>query len=881
MLKWLESEVNLSKSKCYHFLLLTNILTYFEVKINHMKRILILNIIFIFPLFLFAQTFEWASKYGGTSGDNGNAVAIDAAGNIYTTGYFQNTVDFDPGPAVYNLGSSGSEDIFIVKSNSAGNLIWARKIGGPAVDIGYYITTDDSGNVYTTGLFMGTADFDPGAGTTTLTSNGGTDIFISKLDSSGNFIWANSVGGNNNDHGRFVVSDSSGNIYVTGFFQSIADFDPGASTFNLTSAGNHDAFLLKLNAAGDFIWAGNMGGSLSDDGYSIRLSSTGFIYLSGFFQGTADMDPGAGVFNLTATGSSDIFILKLDTAGNLLWAKSIGGSNSTFVTAMKLDSDDNVLLTGYFDGNTDFDPGTDTTLLTSNGNQDIFVSKLDSAGNFMWAKSMGGTGNDAAFGIDVSTNDAIFLSGYFRNTVDFNPDTSSNILTSAGDDDIFILKLNSTGDLSWAKRIGGSGLDRSFSIAVNDFEEMYATGFFYGTADFDPGVPVYNISSAGSADVFVLKLSPCVPPALNITSSDPDCYGGTGTATVIASGGSSPYNYFWSDGQTTQTASGLIAGTYQVTVTDNNSCVTTSGVTIVQPDSITSNLSSTPTNFSSSCNGTVVAIPTGGTPPYNITWSSGTTTNLCEGWYIVTISDANNCVETDSVYVDFQCPVINLSVSSTGPPFCAGDIETITVNATGGSAPYSYLWSSGDTTSSVNLPHGTYTVTITDADSCTATTSVSLSQAPPPIVSNISSTPTNYTSPNCNGSVSINPTGGTPPYNITWSSGTTTNLCEGWYTATITDANGCMLTDSVYINFVTGMEELNAAGISIFPNPVQDVLTINSEKEIGEIKIYDVVGKLMKHELIINDSAEIDVREFDAGVYSVEIDGAIAKFVKE
>jgi hypothetical protein len=251
------------------------------------------------------------------------------------------------------------------------------------------------------------------------------------------------------------------------------------------------------------------------------------------------------------------------------------------------------------------------------------------------------------------------------------------------------------------------------------------------------------------------------------------------------------------------------------------------------------------------------------------------------GWYTVNIADANGCVITDSVYVDFQCPVLNLSVSTTGQPLCAGDIETIIVNATGGTDPYSYLWSSGDTTSSVNLPHGTYTVTVTDANSCTATTSVSLSQAPPPIVSNISSSPTNFTSPNCNGSMAINPSGGTPPYSVLWSSGTTTNLCEGWYSATINDSNGCILTDSVYVDFVTGIEEINAAGTSVYPNPVNDVLFITSEKgEIGGVRIYDVTGRMVKHIVIFENKKEIEMTELEAGVYFFVAGDIVFKIVK-
>ena len=203
---------------------------------------------------------------GGTDWNEGNSIAVDGIGNVYTTGRFKGTADFNPGAGTFWLTSAGGYDIFISKLDASGNFLWAKRMGGTNDDSGWSIIVDGSGNVYTTGYFTGMADFDPGAGTFWLTS-AGYEIFISKLDASGNFIWAKKTDGTISDIGMYIAVDGSGNVYTTGSFDGTADFDPGAGTFNLTSAGNSDIFVLKLGcntysaqtatACDNYIWAQN------------------------------------------------------------------------------------------------------------------------------------------------------------------------------------------------------------------------------------------------------------------------------------------------------------------------------------------------------------------------------------------------------------------------------------------------------------------------------------------------------------------------------------------------------------------------------------------------------------------------------------------------
>jgi hypothetical protein len=471
-----------------------------------MKKLSLIAYFILASFYLYAQ--GWAKRMGGNGDDRSFAMAVDAAGNVYTTGNFEATADFDPGPGTYNLTPASFSDMFISKLDASGNFVWAKNIG--AAD-GYSITLDGSGNIYITGRFEGGGDFDPGAGTSNLSSAGTYDVFVLKLDASGNFVWTRNMGGTSADIARDIAVDASGNVYTTGIFGGTADFDPGAATFNLTSSGGDDIFISKLDAAGNFVWAGSMGGSSQfDRGTSLVLDASGNIYLAGNFEGTADFDPGAGVSNLTATGGTDIFIARLNASGNLLWVKGIGGTADDVANEIKLDASGNLYITGDFGNTVDFDPGAGSFSLSSAGAADIFVLKLDASGNFTWARNMGGTLTDSGLSIDIDLTGNVYTTGVFQGTADFDPDAGISDLTSDAVFDIFISKLDASGNYAWVKRTGGTGSgDRGTSIVVDAASNVLTTGYFDGTADFDPGPGTVSYTSFnGTVDVFVSRLTP-------------------------------------------------------------------------------------------------------------------------------------------------------------------------------------------------------------------------------------------------------------------------------------------------------------------------------------------------------------------------------------
>ena len=299
-------------------------------------------------------------------------------------------------PETYNLSTDFTYgNTFICKLDASGKFLWAKHFRGDGSASGSSIAVDANGNVYTTGLFFGTADFDPGSEIYNLISNGyyTADVFVSKLDASGNFLWAKRMGGTADyagDNGTSIAVDVNGNVYTAGYFFGTADFDPGSGTYNLTSLGEYDGFVFKLDASGNFLWAKQFGQSLSDMGTCVAVDANGNVYTTGYFSGSPDFDPGPGTYSMPAAGYSDVFVSKLDASGNFLWAKQLGGMNDDVGYAIAVDINGNVFTTGRFHGTADFDPGPSTYNLTPDDSYDIFVSKLDNSGNFLWAKQMNG-----------------------------------------------------------------------------------------------------------------------------------------------------------------------------------------------------------------------------------------------------------------------------------------------------------------------------------------------------------------------------------------------------------------------------------------------------------------------------------------------------------
>jgi Secretion system C-terminal sorting domain/Beta-propeller repeat len=471
------------------------------VYVSSMKKIYIFFLTISCALAASAQNLQWARAMGGSGVDFGQAIAVDNAGNVYSAGLFMNTADFDPGPGVFNLTSAGSWDIYISKLDSAGIFQWAKRIGSTGDDRGLSIATDGVA-VYVTGMFSLTVDFDPDAGTFNLTSAGTVDVFIMKLDASGNFVWANRFGGSGDDHGNSIALDAASNVHVSGYFTGNAN-----GIANLNASGQTDIFILKLTSAGSLAWSKKFGNSGLDEGNGITVSSSGNVYSTGTFQVTVNFGSSA---NFSTVGGAywDIYILKLSASGNFVWAKQIGSVFEDRGFAITTDAAENVYTTGYFSDVADFDPGPGIYNLTGNSNsKDAFIQKLDAAGNFIWAKNVGSWLYDQGCSIAVDVTGNVYTAGLFQNTGDFDPGPGVFNLTSAGMQDIFFLKLDASGNFIWALRFGSGINDNGYASLTALSGSVYASGFFGQTVDFDPGPGTWNLTSAGANDAFVIKLN--------------------------------------------------------------------------------------------------------------------------------------------------------------------------------------------------------------------------------------------------------------------------------------------------------------------------------------------------------------------------------------
>ena len=390
---------------------------------------------------------EWAITFGGNSRDAALRIVVEPLDpKVYVTGlFYSDKIDLDPGPGVdehINNGSNSS-DAFLCEFDWEGDLEWGVTWGGPTSDEAFGAAIDDLGNIYITGYFSLTVDFNPGPDIDEHTSNGGSDIFLSKFNKNGEFQWVKTWGGSSNDCGRDVAVSNDGDVYVLGYFSGTVDFDPGPGIESATAIGKSDVFLSKFDSDGNFIWVQTFGGNGDESGNEIAIHWNTNIYITGHYTKTVDFDPGPGTDEHSSNGNEDIFLCKYDSNGIFQWARVWGAGDSDYAGGVAVDDNENVILTGYFRDKVDFDPGPGLDEHSSYGGWDIFLTKLDSNGDFLWAKSLGGPGDDICGSLLL--RHWIYLTGAFSDIVDFDPGVGTYNLQSNGSGDIFLCKLDPDG----------------------------------------------------------------------------------------------------------------------------------------------------------------------------------------------------------------------------------------------------------------------------------------------------------------------------------------------------------------------------------------------------------------------------------------------------
>ncbi len=370
---------------------------------------------------------------------------------------------------------------------------WALRAGGLYDDMGETIATDAEGNCYVAGSFISTASF----GDFSLTGSGVSNVFCGKLDSEGNWLWVNQIGGMDEIYARSITVSDSGYIFITGSYYGLVHF--GDISLQSDGYGNSgasaDTFVAKLDPSGNWLWAVSSGGLDFSDGRCVRTDDGGNAYVCGRFYTSATF----GGFNLIAVGSSDFYIAKLDPNGHWLWAIKGGGVGSDHIFGMDIDPEGYLVVTGNYLYTVSFG----NQVFTSQGNDvhDVFVGKLNQGGNWIWARTCGGISDDWSYRVTTDASCNIYIAGLFRSSASFGPHHLTAIEGAYAE--VFVAKLNDVGIWLWARQAGGYNVIGCNDLALDSDGNLHVTGGFSGQAKFG----TITKHSSGSNDIFVAKIN--------------------------------------------------------------------------------------------------------------------------------------------------------------------------------------------------------------------------------------------------------------------------------------------------------------------------------------------------------------------------------------
>lgn len=484
------------------------------------------KIIFCFLLinaFLNAQNLDWVRTTGASGGVvYGYANCIDEQQNVYSTGTFSGTVDMDPGPGVVNLTSTNSS-LYVQKLDASGNLAWAKAIN---CSLGYFgsslsnaITVDGSGNVYFIAQLGGTVDADPGPATVTVAvSNSDPKVLLIKLDASGNYVYSKLF-----DTG-FTPTNllySNNFMYVSGYFlqQTNIDFDvnSGVSTYYASSTGG---FIQKLDLSWNLLWTKPFAPLPVWPVFDV--DNNGNIYLGGIFSGSVDFDPGAGATVLTVDGSIsstfyDIYLVKLNSSGSMVWAKQITSSASESFATLTVDkSNGDFYIAGHKATSTDFDPGPGTAFIP--GPNSSFIAKYDQNGNFMrgfaTAQQLSGGISTSYIDMNVDVAKNLIAVGRYSNPFDADPGPGTYMLNGSTGS-VYLIKYDVAGNFVWAGSVGGSSVVLAGADVDGD-GNIYYGGYIDGATNFDPFGGSAFVATQGTRDAFVSRIKGCAHNAPDI-----------------------------------------------------------------------------------------------------------------------------------------------------------------------------------------------------------------------------------------------------------------------------------------------------------------------------------------------------------------------------
>lgn len=423
----------------------------------------------------------WTAHLGGPQADVGYALATDKEGNVVLVGFYQGTANLGGVP----MTSAGQVDFFVAKYDTAGNAMWVRPFGGPGNDMATGVAIDLSGNVYVAGASDGALTI----GGSSFGANGATGTFLFSLDPLGNVLSAKAYGGDSFGTLAKVAVSANGTIGLAGSYKGTIDFGGGPLT---AAMGSYAGFVAEFDGGGNLSFANSLGTDSTTVAQGLAFKSDESVAVVGSFSGTGQF----GTTTLTSVGQNDVFVAAFDSAGNPLWAKSWGGITNDDGRGIAYDANGNLVVTGGFSSSVDFGGGA----VTSKGGTDAFVMKLNASHTLAWVQTFGGTLTDEAVSAAVDTSGELLVGGLFESTVSLGSQT----LTSAGDKDIFAIKMGSTGSTTWAKQFGSAEADEGVGVAFDAKGNAFVTGYFRTNVDFGTGMQ----SSAGDDDIFIGAYAP-------------------------------------------------------------------------------------------------------------------------------------------------------------------------------------------------------------------------------------------------------------------------------------------------------------------------------------------------------------------------------------
>ena len=727
---------------------------------------------------------QWSKTFGGTQSDVGNSVIETADGGFVMAGT-SNSDDGIPGS------NNGDCDVWVVKINSSGALLWSKVYGGCGFDSATSISTTTDGGFIISGV------------TTSPTNNiipenaGKKDALILRLNGQGDLVWSRTFGGSLNDEASAIKQTSDGGYVFAGTTWS-NDIDVN------NNSGFSDMWLVKLLANGNMQWSKTFGNVSEEHANALDLTSDGGFLLSGSSSYLTQTGTDNTVYHV------DFAVTKVNAAGTLLWSNVYGGSKYEAAYGGIEASTGEYIVSGYCNS-------TDGNVGSNYGFKDFWVLSLNENGAMNWSNNYGGSQNDFSTAVTETQDGGLAFAGHTWSN-------DNDVTSQGGIDDGWVIKLEGGGlpptvdlGLDQSVCLGGQVTIAASTTNCEGCTFLWNDGNTNASRLLTPTTSAnFTVTATNSVgqtanDAISITVNP-LPTVSSFINNPPCDNAAIGSIDLTPTSPNMPFTYLWSNGAITEDLNNIDAGNYNVTITDSNNCSDELAFILSNPTSFTVNSATDQIDCNGDNDGLIDLQISGGVGPFDYLWSNGATTedisNLAPGSYSVTIEDANLCQEIQSFTIIEPTALVHSALS--GDVDCFGNNNgSINLSVSGGYPPYDYTWSNGQTGSSVeNLPAGDYTVTISDNVDCSKIESFSIS-TPEALVGVIDASQIPCFS-SANGAVDLTVSGGSTPYSFVWSNGATTedisNLEAGTFSVIITDNNNCTTTEQVTIEMTNELE---------------------------------------------------------------------------